>query len=61
MRAPKPREGMPDPKLGRVAFVARFRSQFPGPSFDGLQAELDRIAEAAWAEYDAGRKAPRTR
>jgi hypothetical protein len=52
---------MPDPKLGRVAFVARFRSQFPGPSFDGLQAELDRIAEAAWAEYDAGRKAPRTR
>jgi hypothetical protein len=61
MRAPKPREGTPDPKLAREAFLARFRSQFPRGSFDGLGAELDRVAEAAWAEYDDGHKAPQTR
>ena len=61
MFGPKPRKEMPARQLDRAEFAARFRAQFPGPSFDGLGAELDRISEAAWAEYDAGNKAPRTR
>jgi multimeric flavodoxin WrbA len=61
MFAPKPRKGMPDAHIDRAAFVARFRAQFAGQSFDGLGAELDRVAEAAWQEYDAGNKSPRTR
>jgi multimeric flavodoxin WrbA len=61
MFGPKPRKGMPDPQLDRETFVARFTSQFPGGSFDALATELDRVAEAAWQEYDAGNKSPRTR
>ncbi len=61
MFAPKPREGMPSPRLDRAAFVARFKSQFPGASFDTLTADLDRVADAAWREYDAGNKSPHTR
>ena len=61
MFGPKPRKEMPPRKLDRAAFVARFRAQFPGQSFDAIQPELDRISEAAWQEYDAGNKAPRTR
>ena len=61
MLAPKPREGMPDPTLDRATFEARFRSQFPGLAFDALGAEMGRMAEAAWTEYDQGNKSPRTR
>jgi len=58
---PAPRKGMPDPKLDRPTFEARFRAQFPGPAFKGVGDALDRMTAAAWEEYDAGRKAPRTR
>ena len=61
MFGPKPRKEMPPRKLDRAAFSARFRAQFPGDAFAPLQAELDRITDADWAEYDAGNKAPRTR
>ena len=60
MFGPKPRKEMPPRKLDRAAFEARFRAQFPGDAFAGLQAELDRVAEAAWTEYDSGKKGPRT-
>jgi multimeric flavodoxin WrbA len=52
---------MPLRKLDHDAFVRRFKSQFPGGSFAPLAAELDRFAEAAWQEHDAGNKAPRSR
>jgi multimeric flavodoxin WrbA len=61
MFGPKPRKEMPPRKLDHDAFAARFKGQFPGDAFGPLQAELDRIAEAAWQEYDAGNKAPWTR
>jgi multimeric flavodoxin WrbA len=61
MFGPKPRKEMPPRKLDHGAFSARFKAQFPGDAFGPLQAELDRITEAAWQEYDAGNKAPRTR
>jgi hypothetical protein len=40
------RKGMPERKLGRAAFEARYRSAF---------------VDAAWEAYSAGRKAPHTR
>lgn len=61
MFGPKARHEMPARKLDRAAFVARFQHQFQGDAFATLGPELDRMAEAAWTEYDAGNKAPRTR
>jgi multimeric flavodoxin WrbA len=59
--APAPRKGMPEVRLDEAEFRRRFRSQFPDPAFDPLQAELDRITDAAWDAYHNGRKSPRTR
>jgi multimeric flavodoxin WrbA len=59
--APKPRKGMPDPRLDEPTFKGRFKSAFTDPAFDALTAELDRIAAAAWDAYDHHRKSPRTR
>lgn len=55
------RKGMPSTKLSRAEFDRCFRSRFTDPAFDGLQAELDRIADAAWDGYTNARKSPRTR
>ena len=60
LSAPEPRKGMPDPTLDETEFKARFLSQYIDPSFDALQGELARIADAAWDAYDHSRKAPRT-
>jgi multimeric flavodoxin WrbA len=60
-RAPRPRKGMPDPRLDEPTFKARFRSAFTDPAFDALGPELDRIAGAAWDAYHHHRKSPRTR
>ncbi len=60
LTAPEPRKGMPDPTLDETEFKARFLSQYIDPSFDALQGELARIADAAWDAYDHSRKAPRT-
>ena len=56
-----PRKGMPDPKLDREAFVARYLEQFHDPAFRRLDGALAEIAAVAWEAYDAGRKAPLTR
>jgi multimeric flavodoxin WrbA len=56
-----PRKGMPSPKLPEDAFKARYRQQFADPEFDGLSADIERIAEVAWNAYSEGRKSPRTR
>lgn len=58
--APEPRKGMPDPRLTEAEFKARFLSRYADPAFDSLQAELQRIADAAWDGYSNHRKAPRT-
>jgi multimeric flavodoxin WrbA len=59
--APEPRRGMPSPRLDEASFKSRFRSQFIDPAFAPLQAELDRIADAAWDAYANSRKSPLTR
>jgi multimeric flavodoxin WrbA len=51
---------MPEVQLGEAEFRRRFRSQFVDPAFDPLDAELDRLAGAAWAAYSESRKWPRT-
>jgi multimeric flavodoxin WrbA len=61
MPAPEPRKGMPSPELDEATFRARFLGQYQDPAFEPLQADLDRIATAAWAAYSAHRKSPRTR
>lgn len=58
--APEPRKGMPDPRLTEAEFKARFLSRYADPAFDSLQAELQRIADAAWDGYSNHRKATRT-
>jgi multimeric flavodoxin WrbA len=57
---PKPREGMPSPRLDEAEFKRRFRRQYIDPAFDSLQPELERMAAAAWDAYEHSRKAPRT-
>ena len=59
--APAPRKGMPSPRLDRAAFEARFRAQFGDPAFAPLEAELGRVAAAAWDAYEHSRKSPHTR
>jgi hypothetical protein len=56
----EPRKGMPDPKLDKAQFRERFLSQYQDPAFDQLAAELEKLADAAWAGYDNSRKSPRT-
>ena len=60
-RAPAPRKGMPYVELDEAAFKRRFKAQFADPAFAAIQAELERIADAAWDGYANSRKSPRTR
>jgi multimeric flavodoxin WrbA len=59
--APEPRKGMPSPQLSEADFRARFLGQYQDPVFRPLDAELARIATAAWDAYSNHRKAPVTR
>jgi multimeric flavodoxin WrbA len=59
--APKPRTGMPSPRLDEPTFRKRFLSRFADPAFEPLAGELDKVAAAAWDAYAHGRKSPRTR
>jgi multimeric flavodoxin WrbA len=52
---------MPSPHLSAAEFRERFLSQFQDPSFEPLEAELTKIAAAAWDAYEGHRKSPRTR
>lgn len=56
----EPRKGMPSPRLEEAEFKQRFKGRFIDHAFDGLDAELDRIAAAAWDAYAHERKSPRT-
>ncbi|AYV49302.1 NADPH-dependent FMN reductase [Caulobacter flavus] len=57
---PEPRKGMPSPRLDEATFRRRFLARYVDPAFEPLQAELSRIADAAWDAYDNSRKAPHT-
>lgn len=57
----EPRKGMPSPRLNEEEFRRRFLGRFQDPAYDPLQAELDRIAAAAWDAYSHSRKSPHTR
>lgn len=59
--APEPRKGMPSPRLDEAEFKRRFLLQFQDPAYEPLQAELGRIAAAAWDAYEHSRKSPKTR
>ncbi len=52
---------MPSRRLGEDAFKRRFLDQFQDPAFSSLQAELSKMAVAAWDGYSHSRKSPHTR
>jgi multimeric flavodoxin WrbA len=60
-KAPEPRKGMPSPELDQAEFRKRFLSTFADPVFNSLNAELDKVAAAAWDGYSQSRKSPNTR
>jgi hypothetical protein len=55
------RKGMPSVQLDKAQFAERLKQRFHDPAFAPLQAEIDRIVDAAWDGYDHSRKAPYTR
>jgi multimeric flavodoxin WrbA len=55
------RKGMPSVAITKAEFTRRARERFVDPAFEPLQAEIDKIIEAAWSGYHDYRKAPRTR
>jgi len=57
----QPRKGMPSPRLGVDEFKRRFLDQSQDPAFSSLQAELSKMADAAWDCYSHSRKSPNTR
>ena len=50
-----------DVKLTRDEFARRLTERFADPAFDGVRAEIDRIVDVAWRNYDTYRKSPHTR
>jgi multimeric flavodoxin WrbA len=57
---PRVRKGQLHVTLSRTEFERRFQSGFFDPSFAPLTAQLDELTGAAWDNYRADRKAPRT-
>lgn len=55
------RKGQAPAPLDRAHFSERFRARFADPAFEAEQDAIARIEQIAWAAYDEGRKAPRTR
>ena len=52
---------MEDVTLSKAEFTRRFFERFYDPSFDEVAAELAKVAEVAWRNYDEYHKSPRTR
>jgi hypothetical protein len=61
MTAPRPRKGMPSPRLGEAEFKRRYVAQFVDPAFDPVREEIGKIAAIAWDAYKNSRKSPTTR
>ena len=60
-RKPRVVKEMPSVQLDRGEFERRFRQRHEDPLFDGVDAALRAVIDAAWQSYDAYHKAPRTR
>jgi multimeric flavodoxin WrbA len=59
--APVVRTGQGSTKLTKDEFRRRIRERFDDPAFDAVAAEIERVVDVAWDNYDAYRKSPRTR
>ncbi|WP_208247287.1 flavodoxin family protein (plasmid) [Rhizobium sp. T1470] len=57
----EPRKGSPSPRIDENEFKRRFLNQFQDPAYEPLEAELSKVAAAAWDAYDHSRKSPKTR
>jgi multimeric flavodoxin WrbA len=55
------RTGQGDVKLTREEFARRIGERFYDPAFDACRADIDRIVEIAWTNYDEYHRSPRTR
>ena len=60
-RKPRVVKEMPSVQLDRGEFERRFRQRHEDPLFDGVDAALRAVIDAAWQSYDAYHKAPHTR
>lgn len=60
-KPPKPRKGMPSPKLDEDSFKQRYKEQFKDPEFASLTTQIEEITEVAWKAYADSRKSPVTR
>jgi multimeric flavodoxin WrbA len=57
----KPRVSGDDLHLDEAEFKKRYQEHFYDPRFQGLSAEIEKITEQAWKNYQDHRKAPVTR
>jgi multimeric flavodoxin WrbA len=55
------RTGQGSTALSREEFTRRLKERFYDPSFDAIRAEIDRVVDVAWHNYDDYHKSPRTR
>jgi hypothetical protein len=55
------RKGQAPGHLDRIEFGRRFRDAFVDPAFRAEDDAIARLEAIAWAAYEDGRKAPRTR
>ncbi|MCE3264637.1 MAG: flavodoxin family protein [Pseudoduganella sp.] len=55
------RKGQAPAPLEREQFRLQFHRAFADPAFGKVQDALAQVEQIAWENYDAGRKAPRTR
>ncbi|AHG92526.1 NADPH-dependent FMN reductase (plasmid) [Gemmatirosa kalamazoonensis] len=58
---PRVRKGQGDVKLTREEFARRLGERFYDPSFDAVRAEIERVIDVAWKNYDEYHKSPRKR
>jgi multimeric flavodoxin WrbA len=55
------RKGQGSSHIDAITFAERFRQHFSDSAFDAAQQEIGRLTAIALGNYEAGRKAPRTR
>jgi multimeric flavodoxin WrbA len=55
------RKGQGDVKLSREEFGRRLRERFHDPAFEPAGAEIERVVDIAWRNYDEYHKSPRRR
>ncbi|MEP6689719.1 MAG: NAD(P)H-dependent oxidoreductase [Gemmatimonadaceae bacterium] len=58
---PLVRKGQGNVKLSREEFARRLGERFYDPAFDAVRAEIDRVIDVAWTNYDEYHKSPRTK